>query len=52
MTSLDVSLAKIAPTAPSAFQDLNIGIVALGLNIIATAVVSAATRRVPSPHHA
>jgi SSS family solute:Na+ symporter len=52
MSSLDLSLAKVAPTAPQAFQDLNIGIVALGLNIIATTVVSAVTRRVPSPHHA
>ncbi len=48
ITSLGTSLAKIAPGAPQAFQDLNIGIVALGLNIIATAVVSALTRRVPS----
>ncbi len=48
ISSLDTSLAKIAPAAPQAFQDLNIGIVALGLNIVATAVVSALTRRVPS----
>jgi solute:Na+ symporter, SSS family len=52
ITSLGTSLATIAPEAPQAFQDLNIGIVALGLNIVATAVVSALTRRVPSPHHA
>ncbi len=42
----DTSLAKIAPRAPQGFQDLNIGIVALGLNVIATAAVSALTRRV------
>ncbi len=52
ITSLGTSLGKIAPGAPQAFQDLNIGIVALGLNIIATAVVSTLTRRVPSPHPA
>ncbi len=52
ITSLGTSLGNIAPAAPQAFQDLNIGIVALGLNIIATTLVSVLTRRVPSPHHA
>ncbi len=52
ITLLDTSLAKIAPGAPQAFQDLNIGIVALGLNVIATAVVSALTHRVPAPSRA
>ncbi len=52
VTSFNTSIAKIAPGAPQAFQDLNIGIVALGLNIVATTLVSAITRRVPSPHHA
>ena len=52
VTSLGTSLGKIAPAAPQAFQDLNIGVVALGLNIIATTIVSALTRRVPSPRRA
>jgi SSS family solute:Na+ symporter len=52
VTSLNTSLGKIAPAAPQAFQDLNIGVVALGLNIVATAVVSVLTRRVPLPHRA
>ena len=52
VTSLGTSLGRIAPAAPQAFQDLNIGVVALGLNIIATTIVSALTRRVPSPRRA
>ncbi|MBV8616512.1 MAG: sodium:solute symporter [Acetobacteraceae bacterium] len=52
VTSLGTSLGAIAPAAPQAFQDLNIGVVALVLNIIATAIVSALTRRVLSPRRA
>ncbi len=46
------TLTTIAPAAPQAFRDLNVGIVALGLNVIATAAVSLVTRRVPAWYRA
>ncbi len=46
VTSLThTTVAMLAPVLPEALRDLNIGIVALLLNLIALAVVSALTRR-------
>ena len=45
LTSTDATLGGIFPSAPQAFKDLNIGIVALGLNAIVTAVVTVIPRR-------
>ncbi len=41
------SLAKLAPWLPGPLQDLNIGVVALGLNVVIALLVSLATRRNP-----
>jgi SSS family solute:Na+ symporter len=51
-TSTNASLAGLFPNAPEAFQDLNIGIVALALNVITLAVITAATRLVAAPRRA
>lgn len=46
LTSLThTSVALLFPTLPEALRDLNIGIVALVLNLLALTIVSAATRR-------
>jgi SSS family solute:Na+ symporter len=42
------TIATLFPGLPEALRDLNIGIVALVLNVVTTAVVSAISRRVPS----
>jgi solute:Na+ symporter, SSS family len=52
ITGTGTSLASLAPGAPEAFRDLNVGIVALALNLAVTAGVSAMTRRAASPHRA
>ena len=39
------SIGSLFPALPQAVRDLNVGIVALGLNIVATVVVSAVTRK-------
>jgi SSS family solute:Na+ symporter len=45
-TSLTHStIASLFPALPAALQDLNIGIVALVLNVVALTLVSAVTRR-------
>jgi SSS family solute:Na+ symporter len=48
LTFADVSLAKLLPFMPTAVQDLNVGIVALALNVVVMLAVSAMTRR-PAP---
>jgi solute:Na+ symporter, SSS family len=55
LTLTDASLAHLFPNAPEVFQDLNIGIVALGLNVIVLAVVTLVSRAfsvrsAPAPH--
>jgi SSS family solute:Na+ symporter len=40
-------MASLFPMLPEALRDLNIGIVALVLNVVALGVVSAVTRRRP-----
>ena len=40
------TIATLFPGLPEALRDLNVGIVALVLNVVATAVVGVATRRV------
>ena len=42
------TIATLFPGLPEALRDLNIGIVALVLNVLTLAVVSVITRRVPS----
>ena len=42
------SVATLFPALPEALRDLNIGIVALVLNLVALSVVSAVTRRRPA----
>jgi len=44
-TLTHTSVARLLPGLPEALRDLNIGIVALLLNLLATGVVSALTRR-------
>ncbi|HEY1383577.1 MAG TPA: sodium:solute symporter family protein, partial [Dongiaceae bacterium] len=46
------TMASLFPTLPEALRDLNIGIVALVLNIVTLAVVSAAARRAPAARSA
>src|ERR1700733_7308462 len=46
------TMATLFPGLPEALRDLNVGIVALVLNVVATAVVGAATRRVVAPSEA
>jgi SSS family solute:Na+ symporter len=46
------SMASLFPGLPEALRDLNLGIVALALNILTLAVVSAIGRLVPSPRSA
>jgi solute:Na+ symporter, SSS family len=46
------SMATLFPSLPEALRDLNVGIVALGLNVVLAAVVEAVTRAVPSPGRA
>jgi len=41
-----MTMQKLFPAAPSWVHDVNIGVIALGLNIVAMLAVSAATRRV------
>ncbi len=41
-----VSVGMLAPFLPQAIKDFNVGIIALALNVVAMAAVSAATRRV------
>ncbi|MEA2737297.1 MAG: solute:Na+ symporter, family, partial [Acetobacteraceae bacterium] len=49
ITSLThTSVATLFPMLPEALRDLNIGIVALVLNLVALGVVSAVTRRRPA----
>lgn len=55
LTLTDASLAHLFPHAPAAFQDLNIGIVALGLNVIVLVLVTLVSRAfvvrsAPAPH--
>ena len=52
-TSLTHSnMASFFPGLPEALRDLNVGIVALALNIVAAAVVSLAERAIAAPHRA
>ena len=44
-TIMHTSVAQLFPGLPESLRDLNIGIVALVLNVVALAVVSAVTRR-------
>ncbi len=46
------TMASLFPGLPEALRDLNLGIVALALNILTLAVVSAIGRLVPSPRSA
>jgi solute:Na+ symporter, SSS family len=41
----NTSLGTLFPSAPQAFKDLNVGIVALGLNVVVTAVVTLVSGR-------
>jgi hypothetical protein len=41
MTARGLGVGKVAPFLPASLQDLNVGSVALGLNIGVTALVSA-----------
>ncbi|MFP6560716.1 sodium:solute symporter [Paraburkholderia sp. B3] len=43
-TLLHVSVAQLMPFAPDALKDINIGFLALGINVVVLAVVSAATQ--------
>jgi SSS family solute:Na+ symporter len=45
LTHTDMSV--LFPVLPEALRDLNIGVVALMLNVVTLAIVSAATRRRP-----
>ena len=45
MTARGLSFADLAPGLPLGLSDLNVGVVALSLNVAATAAVSALTRR-------
>ncbi|MDR3531710.1 MAG: sodium:solute symporter [Rhodopila sp.] len=47
-TLTHTSVATMFPALPGALQDLNIGIVALILNVVALGIVSAVTRRRPA----
>jgi SSS family solute:Na+ symporter len=42
------TIATLFPSLPSAVKDLNVGIIALGVNVIVTLLVSAATRQAPA----
>jgi SSS family solute:Na+ symporter len=46
------TMGSLFPGLPEAVRDLNVGIIALVLNIATATVVSALTRRVTSPSHA
>jgi len=46
------NMASLFPGLPEALRDLNVGIVALVLNIIASAVVSLGERAIAAPHRA
>ncbi|PLZ03844.1 sodium:solute symporter [Burkholderia sp. WAC0059] len=43
-TSLHVSIAQLMPFLPDALKDINIGFLALGVNVVVLAVVSAVTQ--------
>ncbi len=45
ITATNTSLGTLFPGAPQAFKDLNVGIVALGLNVVVTAVVTLVSGR-------
>ncbi|MBV9249597.1 MAG: sodium:solute symporter [Acetobacteraceae bacterium] len=46
------TMAGLFPNLPEALRDVNVGIIALVLNIVVAMVVSAVTRHVPSHSHA
>ena len=46
------TVATLFPDLPEALRDLNVGIIALALNLLTTAVVSAATHLLPIPSRA
>jgi solute:Na+ symporter, SSS family len=45
LTVTGTSVAKLAPSAPQIVKDLNVGVIALAVNIVALIIVSLATRR-------
>jgi SSS family solute:Na+ symporter len=51
-TRSGLTLARVFPGWPSAVTDLNVGVVALGVNLVVLALVSALTRRVSRPPRA
>ena len=52
LTATGATLAKLFPSWPSAITDLNAGVVALAVNVVALALVSAVTRDPRAASHA